>query len=524
MGIADALTRRLTCHLRADNPTLYNLTDKPDSVSSVSEVSLTALCQRNSQPTPESANVAEGDYAHEACGVVGVYSRSDDVARVVFFGLYALQHRGQESVGIASGDGKRIHVRTAMGLVGQAFHEDEVANLPGNVAIGHTRYSTTGSSQIYNAQPTVSKGPGVELALAHNGNVINALELRDELAEAGCSFTSTSDSEVIGQLLAMAPEVSWDKRVAYAMRRLRGAYSLAVMTKDCLLGIRDPMGVRPLCIGRLEDGWVIASETCALDHVGAEFVREIEPGEAVMIDESGLRTIYRRTPAAISAMCVFEHIYFARPDSYLNDRLVYSSRQAMGAELAKEHPVDADMVIGVPDSATAAAVGYARESGIPYGEGLVKNRYAGRTFILPDQRQRDLGVRRKLNPLPDLIEGKRLVVVDDSIVRGTTTPHVVNLLHRGGASEVHLRICAPPIMWPCHYGVDMATRRELIASNMDVPEIRDFVGADSLGFLSHEGLLRAIGMARNKFCMACFTGEYPIPVQLEMDKLALEVG
>ena len=487
-------------------------------------MSLTALCQRSSQQTPESANDAEGDYAHEACGVVGVYSRNDDVARVVFFGLHALQHRGQESVGIASGDGTRIHVRTAMGLVGQAFHEDEVADLPGYVAIGHTRYSTTGSSQICNAQPSISRGPGVELALAHNGNVINALELRDELAEAGCRFTSTSDSEIISQILAMAPEVTWDKRVAYAMRRLRGAYSLAVMTKDSLLGIRDPMGVRPLCIGRLEDGWVIASETCALDHVGAEFVREIEPGEAVQIDESGLRTIYRRTPEAISAMCVFEHIYFARPDSYLSGKLVYSSRQAMGAELAKEHPVDADLVIGVPDSATAAAVGYARESGIPYGEGLVKNRYAGRTFILPDQRQRDLGVRRKLNPLPDLIEGKRLVVVDDSIVRGTTTPHVVNLLHRGGASEVHLRICAPPIMWPCHYGVDMATRRELIASNMDVPEIRDFVGADSLGFLSHEGLLRAIGKKRNKFCMACFTGEYPIPVQLEMDKLALEVG
>lgn len=523
MGIADAPTRRLTCHLRADNPTLYNLTDKPDSVSSVCEVSLTALCQRNSQPRPESADVAEGDYAHEACGVVGVYSGSDDVARVVFFGLYALQHRGQESVGIASGDGKRIRVRTAMGLVGQAFHEDEVANLPGNVAIGHTRYSTTGSSQIYNAQPSVSKGPGVELALAHNGNVINALELRDELVEAGCSFTSTSDSEVIGQLLAVAPEVSWDKRVAYAMRRLRGAYSLAVMTKDCLLGIRDPMGVRPLCIGRLEDGWVIASETCALDHVGAEFVREIEPGEAVMIDESGLRTIYRRTPQAVSAMCVFEHIYFARPDSYLNDRLVYSSRQAMGAELAKEHPVDADMVIGVPDSATAAAVGYSQQSGIPFGEGLVKNRYVGRTFILPDQRLRDLGVRRKLNPLPRLIKGKRLVVVDDSIVRGTTTPHVVGLLRRGGAKEIHLRVCAPPIVSPCHFGIDMATRKELLAANKTVEEIQRFVGADSLGYLSHEGLLKAVGMSKDNLCMGCFTGDYPIPVQLEMDKLVLEV-
>ena len=480
-------------------------------------------CQRNLQPTPESAHAADGDHAREACGVVGVYSRGEDVARVAFFGLHALQHRGQESVGIASGDGERIRVRTAMGLVGQSFHEDEVAGLPGHVAIGHTRYSTTGSSEACNAQPIIGEGPTVKLALSHNGNVINALELRDELASAGVRFTSTSDSEIIAQLLANAPETSWDRRVAYAMRRLRGAYSLAVITKDALIGIRDPMGVRPLCVGRLEDGWVIASETCALDHVGADFVREIAPGEAVMIDDDGLRTVYRREPAGRSAMCIFEHIYFARPDSYLDGKLIYSSRQMMGAELAREHPVDADMVIGVPDSATAAAVGYARESGIAYGEGLVKNRYAGRTFILPDQRQRDLGVRRKLNPLPDLIAGKRLVVVDDSIVRGTTTPHVVGLLRKRGASEIHLRICAPPIMWPCHFGVDMATRRELIASNLSVAEIRDLVGADSLGFLSQDGLVRAVGMERNKFCMACFTGRYPIPVQLEMDKLALEV-
>ena len=411
-----------------------------------------------------------------------------------------------------------------MGLVGQAFQEDEVAGLPGHVAIGHTRYSTTGSSEACNAQPIMAEGPSVKLALSHNGNVINALELRDELALAGCRFKSTSDSEIIAQLLANAPATSWTARASYAMRRLRGAYSLAVTTKDALLGIRDPMGVRPLCVGRMAEGWVIASETCALDHVGADFVREIDPGEAVMIDDEGLRTVYRREPRGISAMCIFENIYFARPDSYLNGKLIYSNRQAMGAELAREHPVDADLVIGVPDSATAAAVGYAHESGIPYGEGLVKNRYAGRTFILPDQRQRDLGVRRKLNPLPDLIEGKRLVVVDDSIVRGTTTPHVVNLLRKRGAGEIHLRICAPPIMWPCHFGVDMATRRELIASNMSVAEIREYVGADSLGFLSHEGLLRAVGMERDKFCMACFTGDYPIPVQLEMDKLALEVG
>ncbi len=481
-----------------------------------------ALNQHAPHSKSEPTNTSEDDL-REACGVVGVYSRGEDVARVAFFGLYALQHRGQESVGISAGDGERIRVRTAMGLVGQAFQDEELAYMPGHVAVGHTRYSTTGSSQLCNAQPTLSKGPGVELALAHNGNVINALELKEELAAAGCRFSSTSDSEIIAHLMSNAPATSWGERISYCMRRLRGAYSLAVMTKDALIGIRDPMGVRPLCIGKLDDGWVIASETCALDHVGAEYVREVEPGEAVLIDHEGLRTIYQREPEPRSAMCIFEHIYFARPDSFLTGKLVYSSRQAMGAELAKEHPVDADLVIGVPDSATAAAVGYSQQSGIPYGEGLVKNRYAGRTFILPDQRQRDLGVRRKLNPLPDLIRGKRLVVVDDSIVRGTTTPHVVSLLKRGGVKEIHLRICAPPIMWPCHYGVDMATRAELVASNMSVEEIREFVGSDSLGYLSHEGLLRAVGLERNKFCMACFTGRYPIPVQLEMDKLALEV-
>ena len=463
------------------------------------------------------------DNAQEACGVVGVYSPGEDVARIVFFGLYALQHRGQESVGIATGDGDQIRSRTAMGLVAQTFQEDDLAQLTGHVAIGHTRYSTTGSSYLRNAQPFLSKGPNIELALAHNGNVVNALELREELVEWGCSFSSSSDSEIIANLISHAPASTWEERIAYTMRRVQGAYSLTVMTKDALLGVRDPLGVRPLCIGQLNGGWVIASETCALDHIGATFQREVEPGEAVLVDVDGVRTIYRREPEQRRASCVFEHIYFARPDSVLDGKLVYTSRMAMGAELAKEHPVEADMVIGVPDSATAAAVGYSQESEIPYGEGLVKNRYVGRTFILPDQRLRDLGVRRKLNPLPDLIKGKRLVVVDDSIVRGTTTPHVVALLKKGGAKEVHLRICAPPIMWPCHLGVDLATRRELIAANMSVEEIRESVGADSLGYLSPEGLIRAVGLSRDRMCMACFTGNHPIPVQLEMDKLALEV-
>ena len=464
-----------------------------------------------------------GEVGQEACGVVGVYSPNEDVARSAFFGLYALQHRGQESAGIAAGDGERIIVHTAMGLVTQTLQEEDLARLTGNVAVGHTRYSTTGSSNIDNAQPVVSEGPELKIALAHNGNVVNALELRDELAGWGCTFSSTGDSEIIAHLLTHAPAATWEERVGYAMRRLQGAYSLAVMTKDTLLGIRDPLGVRPLSIGKLNGGWVFASETCALDHIGATFVREVNPGEAVIADGDGLRTIYQREPDRPRASCIFEHIYFARPDSVLEGKLVYSSRMAMGAELAREYPVEADAVIGVPDSATAAAVGYSQESGIPYAEGLVKNRYVGRTFILPDQRLRDLGVRTKLNPLPELIAGKRLVVVDDSIVRGTTTPHIVSLLRKGGAAEVHLRICAPPILWPCHLGVDFPTRKELIAANMSVEEMRDFLDADSLGYLSPESLVRAVGVSKDSVCMACFTGESPIPIQLELDKLSLEV-
>jgi amidophosphoribosyltransferase len=462
------------------------------------------------------------DSMREACGVVGVYSKGEDVARVAFFGLYALQHRGQESAGISSADGERIRTRVSMGLVSQAFQEDHLTDLPGHIAIGHTRYSTTGSSHIVNAQPIISQGPEVELALAHNGNVINALELRHELEGLGCHFKGSNDSEIIAQLLSHAPSHNWEGRISYIMRKLRGAYSLTVMTKDAVFGIRDPLGVRPLCIGKLNGGWVIASESCALDHVGATYIREVEPGEAVMIDSEGLKTVYQSRQSTRRASCVFENIYFARPDSIMDGRLLYSDRMKMGAELAKEFPVEADMVIGVPDSATAAAVGYSQESGIPFGEGLVKNRYVGRTFIQPDQRFRELGVRRKLNPLPELIKGKRLVVVDDSIVRGTTTPHVVELLRRGGAKEIHLRICAPPIISTCHFGVDMASKKELIASDKSVEDIRELVAADSLGYLSIEGLVRSVGRPRENFCMGCFTGEYPIPVQLEMDKLVME--
>ena len=472
---------------------------------------------------PRKTAVAGDDESlHESCGVIGVYAPGHGVAQIAFYGLYALQHRGQESAGIATATGKRIYNYTSMGLVSQAFRESDLERLEGHIAIGHTRYSTTGSTQIQNAQPILARSGDVELALAHNGNVINAENLRVELGELGCSFTSSTDSEVIAQLLACAPGEGWPEKISHMMRRLQGAYSLTVLTKDTLIGIRDPHGVRPLCIGKLDGGWVIASESCALDHLGAQFLREVDPGETVIVDHRGLTSVPYQGELPRPAPCVFEYIYFARPDSLLGGKLAYLSRQAMGRQLARENPVEADIVIGIPDSATAAAVGYAQESGIPYSEGLIKNRYVGRTFIEPDQRFRELGVRMKFNPLPEVIAGRRVVIVDDSIVRGTTTPHVVGMVRKAGATEVHMRVCAPPIRFPCHFGVDMATRRELLAANLSEEEIRQFIGADTLGYLSVEGLLKTVGGNLNTFCAACFTGQYPIPVQLEMDKLALE--
>jgi len=456
---------------------------------------------------------------YESCGVFGVYSWQVDIARLIFFALFALQHRGQESSGIAVSDGHQIMTHRKMGLVSQVFTEDDLARLKGYIGIGHNRYSTTGSSQHANAQPIVARAENLTLALAHNGNILNTEPLRDELQEGGYSFDTSTDSEVIANLILASPGKNWEERIRHAMARLQGAYSLTVMTQDKLIGIRDPMGVRPLCLGSIDSGWVIASESCALDHVGAQFLRDIEPGEIVIIDGDGLKSFKKESGK--KAMCIFEYIYFARPDSVIEGKLLYKARQAMGAMLAREYPVDADLVMGVPDSATAAGSGYANASGIPFCEGLLKNRYVGRTFIEPDQRLRELGVQLKFNPLAEIIRGKRLVVVDDSIVRGTTTPHVVSLLRKAGAREVHLRICAPPIRHPCFMGVDMAREWELIAAQKDVPMIRDYLGADSLGYLSLDGLIKAIDLPRDIFCLACFTGDYPIPVQMGMDKLAL---
>ena len=457
---------------------------------------------------------------HESCGVFGVYAPGINVAQTTFFALFALQHRGQESAGIAVTDGNGIKIHTRMGLVSQAFTETDLALLQGYISIGHNRYSTTGSSRPMNAQPIIAKSEGLTIALAHNGNIINSKLLRDELQEHGYQFHASIDSEVIANLILASPGQNWQEKIEYAMHRLQGAYSLVILTENKLIGVRDPFGVRPLCLGTIDGGWCIASESCALDHIGAQFIREIEPGEILVIDSQGVQSFKKESDK--KALCIFEYIYFARPDSIIQGKLLYPTREAMGRILAEEYPVDADFVMGVPDSATAAGIGYSHASGIPYCEGLLKNRYVGRTFIEPDQRIRELGVQLKFNPLSRIIAGKRLVVVDDSIVRGTTTPRVVSLLRKAGAAEVHLRICAPPIRYPCFFGVDMATKWELIAARKTVPEIREHLGADSLGYLSLDGLIRAVDLPRDIFCLACFTGAYPIPVQIEMDKLALE--
>ncbi|MDA8187316.1 MAG: amidophosphoribosyltransferase [Dehalococcoidales bacterium] len=461
------------------------------------------------------------DRLKEACGVFGIYGPGDDVARITFFGLYALQHRGQESAGIAASDGHRIRIFTRMGLVSQVFGEEQLAALPGHIAIGHTRYSTTGSSKAINAQPVLVEGPRGEIAIGHNGNVVNTEFLRRQLIEEGATFQTSTDSEVIAKLLAFAPGRDWFEAIRSTMSRLSGAYCVVMATKDKLFGIRDPLGVRPLCIGRLNGAWVLASESCALDTIGAQFIREVEPGEIVVVDENGLSSLVGQQSER-SALCIFEYIYFARPDSLIKNKLLYLARQNMGRQLAREHPVDADIVIAVPDSAVPAAIGYARESGIPFSEGLIKSRYIGRTFIQPDQRIRDLGINLKFNPLPEVLAGKRVVVVDDSIVRGTTTKPIVRLLRRAGAVEVHMRVHAPPMRHPCYLGVDTARREELIAARLSVPEINRYIEADSLGYLSLDRLIQSVELPRETFCLACFTGDYPVPVQLELDKFVLE--
>ncbi len=464
----------------------------------------------------------------EECGVAGIWSPpetpSTEPARLAFFALYALQHRGQESAGLAAGDGARVRVVKRMGLVGQAFAEPDLAELVGHVAMGHTRYSTTGSSRLENAQPMVVHDPHLgSLAVGHNGNLINARELRDRLADEGVAFETSSDTEVLLKTIQRAPGATWDERLRAALPLLQGAWSLVFMTARSVYAARDPLGVRPLVLGRRSESWVVASETCALETIGAEFVREVQPGEVLRIDAGGV-TIVAEMPAERRALCVFEYVYLASASSRMGGVSMYAARERMGEILAREHAAEADVVIPVPDSAIPSAIGFARASGIPFREGLIKNRYIGRTFIQPSQELREHNVALKYNTLSDVLDGKRVVVVDDSIVRGSTSGPIVRLLRRAGAREVHMRICSPPIQHPCYFGVDMARRAELIAAHRSVDDIRAHIGANSLGYLSLEGLLQATGGTSSDFCSACFTGDYPIPIQLELDKAALETA
>jgi amidophosphoribosyltransferase len=442
------------------------------------------------------------------CGIAAVYAPGLDVARLVYFGLYALQHRGQESAGIAVGDGSSLASHREMGLLTGVFNEEILGRLNGYVGIGHTRYSTTGSSVIVNAQPFVEATDIGTFAFGHNGNLTNAETLLEALPRS-IELDATSDSEILAKTIANARGATLVERVKSAMAVAEGAYSVVMSTKDSLVAFRDPWGVRPLCIGTYGNGgYMIASESCALATVGAQYLREIEAGEIVVVDRNGLRSEHIEVVQP-PALCMFEYIYFARPDSVLSGRSIYMARYQMGRALAREHPIDADVVMAVPDSAIPGGIGFAAESGLPYVEGLIKNRYIGRTFINPDQAVRNQGVQLKFNPIVENLRGQRVVVVDDSIVRGTTTPRIVSLLRDAGAREVHLRITSPPIVHPCYLGVDMATYKELIAANLTVDQIRQRVGADSLGYLSVDHLVQATGRPRSDFCLGCLTGVYP---------------
>ena len=467
------------------------------------------------------APLDERDGPRDECGVFGVYAPGHEVAKLAYFALYALQHRGQESAGIATCEGGHITTLRDTGLVSQVFDEEKLRALDGDMAIGHVRYSTTGGGSWENTQP-VWRDDGREIALAHNGNLTNAVELYGELKERGVKLRGTSDSEIIAALLSINEERPIENAVEAVMPRLEGAYSTVIMTKRAVVAFRDPHGVRPLSLGKLKDCYAVASESCAFDIIGAELLREVQPGELISIGERGIET-RQVVPAARPAHCVFEHIYFSRPDSRLEGRVLQEVRGRMGEILWREAPVDADLVISVPDSGNPAATGLARASGLPKDDGLIKNRYVARTFIQPGQELRKHGLRMKFNPLPEIVSGRRIIVVDDSIVRGNTTRQIVGMLKDAGAKEVHLRISAPPIRHPCHYGVDMSAREEMVAHERTVEEVAAEVGADSLAYLSIEGVYEAIGTPREHHCDACFTGDYPLGDPDEANgKFALE--
>ncbi len=463
-----------------------------------------------------SLNQIEDDHFHDHCGVFGIMGHPE-AAKLAYLGIYALQHRGQESAGIASSDGADLYVHKAVGHVQEIFTPETISRLPGSAAIGHTRYSTAGDTTLLNAQPIMIDCNKGKIALGHNGNLTNAIELRRRLEHRGSIFQTTSDTEVIVHLVARSAARNLSGALADALNQVEGAYSLVVLTRDEIYAIRDPRGFRPLVLGRFDGAWVVASETCAFDLIDAEYVREVEPGEMVRISRGGIESI-RFAPEKQHQYCIFEHVYFSRPDSVVFARPVNQSRERLGRLLAREHPVEADIVTPVPDSGVPAAVGYASESGIPFRMGLIRNHYVGRTFIEPEQAIRDFGVKLKLNPIRRMIEGQRVVLVDDSIVRGTTSRKIVRLVRDAGATEVHVRISCPPTISPCYYGVDTPRRDELIAARHSVEEIRQFLGADSLGYLSLESMREAVEDTEGKFCTACYTGSYPTElVQLEVE-------
>jgi amidophosphoribosyltransferase len=456
-------------------------------------------------------NPEDDDHFRDECGVFGILGHNE-AANMTYLGLHALQHRGQESAGIVTSDGEHLYAHRAMGLVQDIFTQEQIAKLPGKVAIGHVRYSTSGGSYIKNAQPIAVDYARGSLAVCHNGNLTNAEELRSELEARGSIFQSDTDTEVFVHLVAASKEIAVEDRIADALTRVKGAYSLLFMTEDAVIAVRDPMGIRPLCLGLLpsrKDAHVVASEPCAFDLIGAEYVRDVDPGEMLVIDASGIRSL-RPLAKAPHRACVFEYVYFARPDSRLAGKSVYEVRKALGRSLAVEHPVEADVVVPVPDSGVPAAIGYASARNIPFEMGLMRSHYVGRTFIEPQQSIRHFGVRLKLSTVEPVLRGKRVVVIDDSIVRGTTSRKIVKMVRDAGAREVHLRISSPPTQWPCYYGIDTPTRRELIASSHSVDEIARYVTADSLGYLSLEGMLTAVG-GEDALCHACFSGQYAIP-------------
>jgi amidophosphoribosyltransferase len=460
-------------------------------------------------------------YPKHYCGVFGIFGHPN-AAELAYYGLYALQHRGQESAGIVTSDGRNFRAHRGMGLVPQVFNGDILHQLVGNIAIGHTRYSTTGASQLKNAQPLTVDCARGQIAIAHNGNLTNAARLRDELERRGSIFQTTVDSEIILHLLAQPDANGTNNPFVHSLRRLEGAYSLVMMTEKELIGARDPFGFRPLCIGKLGDAYVLSSETCALDLIHAKFIRDVEPGELVIINDHGLQSLQTFPEQHRRAFCIFEYVYFARPDSTISNRNVYKVRVEMGRQLAREFPIQADVVVPVPDSGNCAALGYSLETGIPYEMAFVRNHYVGRSFLQPSQLIRDFNVRVKLNLITELVKGKRVIVVDDSIVRGTTCKARVNNLKEAGAREVHVLVSCPPHMNPCVYGIDFPDRSKLMAANYSLEEIRKYLNADSLNYLSQDGMVAAAGLPKNSFCMACYDGDYPVPFDPAVDKFIIE--